>query len=425
MEMTISNFHKQKSINVELPDDFVDDINDIRIVIGPEQFKLQSTKSEKDKQREKAAIDFGEEAYPDLIKLYPNFGTDECPIDRNAMKQIIKDKLISYGDKYSALLSDDNMEQLLSGLVSAFANYCTVYRRMEEEDKIIEETKLDDNVFFDYIKRFKAAFVNASCISDVHDSIVKIHQYAGIDKREIFGYTFIFQCLSPFYDKIKEIETELSEMKPPTSIKDSAIFTDKEYWMDVPQREIVNTIVNNLDNLEKTYREFCDNSKNDTSDPFEFYGTEVCKNYSDMIEKHTKLVDYTNTIFKQHKSISELSNEENETLNEYVKDVNQTFKKILVNLSELRTKFNLDQRKWKAESQSTIINANFGLIDFCTQELNSANESAKPATFDKIIAQLKLHGQLINKAVAGKINTDDLVNGDYSTEELAKIASES
>ena len=98
MEMTISNFRNQKSVNVELPDDFADDVNDIRIVYGLDQYKLVSTKSEEDKKREKAAVEFGEEAYNDLYAQYPNFGKEGDNVTKEQMAAVIKTKLESYGE---------------------------------------------------------------------------------------------------------------------------------------------------------------------------------------------------------------------------------------------------------------------------------------------------------------------------------------
>ena len=86
-------------------------------------------------------------------------------------------------------------------------------------------------------------------------------------------------------------------------------------------------------------------------------------------------------------------------------------------------KYNLDINKFKP-SDATIINANFGLIDFWNNEMSTAHEAQKFITMNKMANQLHMHANVLAKTLTGDIKTEDLVTGKYTTEDLIKIAHE-
>ncbi|MBR1987889.1 MAG: hypothetical protein IKA36_02495 [Clostridia bacterium] len=420
MEMTITNFNVQKSINIELPDEIAEDIDNTRIIIGTEQFKLVSTKSEEEKLREKAAVEFGEEAYDIIYQQYPDFGKPECKVTREEMGKIIIDRLKSYGDRFKVLLEDKSIDQLKNGLVTAYANYCVVRERMAKEDELIEKSKLDDNVFFDYILRFKKAFKDATCIKDVHESILHLHKCAGIDKRELFGYTFIFDCMSVFYDKIKEIEDELAGMKPVQKLQESPIYTDKEYWNDVPMQEVVAKVIAKFDELEVKYRK----QEEITVPVFEYFARMIINEYNLLIDKQDAVNKYLKSISDETGKISNVTVEQTEAITNLVKAVNDAYRNMLINLADIRIRFNVENREWNHDDH-TIINANFGLIDFWTQTMQTTPEKDKINKLNQMIAQFRLHSNILTKICERKINTHDLVAGKFSNEELIKLVNDS
>lgn len=422
MEATITN--GKKSINVSLPEDMFEDLENTRIIIGTEQYKLVSTKSKEDKEREKAAIEFGEVVYDKLYKSYPDFGMETCKTTRKDMTTIIKAEIENNKDKYPALANDKNMDQLLAGLVTAYGNYCVVRKRMEEEEKLIKETQLDENVFFDYIKRFKKAFEESTCIKDVHESIVKLHQYAGIDKRDLYGYTYIFNCLSPFYDKIKEIETELNEMKPVVSIKDHALFTDTKYWKEAAQKQMVSSVIENLNKLEAKYRSWEEDRFKDPKDAYKYYAKELIKQYNHVIEGRDNIVNYTNTLHKEDGSkLDELTEEQTGTLDKLINESNKRYRDMLAVLADLRIKYQLNAKDM-VNNDAIIINANFGLIEFWNQNISNAPHNEKFMTLNKMVMQLQTHSKVLEKTITGDIKTADLVSGKYSTEDLVKLTAQ-
>ena len=96
---------------------------------------------------------------------------------------------------------------------------------------------------------------------------------------------------------------------------------------------------------------------------------------------------------------------------------------MLAVLADIRIKYNLDVNKFNP-SDSTIINANFGLIDFWSQEITSAPEHQKFITMNKMANQLKMHAKVLEKTIDGEIKTEDLVAGKFTTEELMKLTNE-
>ena len=420
MEMTVTN--GKKSINLSLPDDITENIDDVRFIIGTEQYKLVSAKSDEDKAREKAAVEFGEIVYEKLYKDYPDFGTEECKTTREEMFEIIKSELEERREQFTVLVNDKNIVQLVNSLVTAYSNYCTVRKRMEAEEKTIKESQLDENVFFDYIKRFKAAIEKATCIKDVHEAIVKLHHFAGIDRRELYGYTYIFNCLSPLFDKINEIEKELKEMKPVVKLHDHVLFTDTEFWKEAEQITIVNKVIENLNKLEETYRNW-EKASETPENVYKFYANNFIAQYRHVVEARDAINKYTSELRSEDGKIENLSEEQTNKVDELVAACNKCYRGMLAVLADLRIKYNLDINKFKP-SDATIINANFGLIDFWNNEMSTAHEAQKFITMNKMANQLHMHANVLAKTLTGDIKTEDLVTGKYTTEDLIKIAHE-
>ena len=420
MEMTVTN--GKKSINLSLPDDITENIDDVRFIIGTEQYKLVSAKSDEDKAREKAAVEFGEVVYDKLYKSYPDFGTEECKTTREEMFEIIKSELEERREQFTVLVNDKNIVQLVNSLVTAYSNYCTVRKRMEAEEKTIKESQLDENVFFDYIKRFKAAVEKATCIKDVHEAIVKLHHFAGIDRRELYGYTYIFNCLAPLFDKINEIEKELKEMKPVVKLHDHVLFTDTEFWKEAEQITIVNKVIENLNKLEETYRNW-EKASETPENVYKFYANNFIAQYRHVVEARDAINKYTSELRSEDGKIENLSEEQTNKVDELVDKYNKCYRGMLAVLADLRIKYNLDINKFKP-SDATIINANFGLIDFWNNEMSTAHEAQKFITMNKMANQLHMHANVLAKTLTGDIKTEDLVTGKYTTEDLIKIAHE-
>lgn len=420
MEMTVTN--GKKSINLSLPDDITENIDDVRFIIGTEQYKLVSAKSDEDKAREKAAVEFGEIVYEKLYKDYPDFGTEECKTTREEMFEIIKSELEERREQFTVLVNDKNIVQLVNSLVTAYSNYCTVRKRMESEEKTIKESQLDENVFFDYIKRFKAAIEKATCIKDVHEAIVKLHHFAGIDRRELYGYTYIFNCLAPLFDKINEIEKELKEMKPVVKLHDHVLFTDTEFWKEAEQITIVNKVIENLNKLEETYRNW-EKASATPENVYKFYVDNFIAQYRNVVEARDAINKYTSELRSKDGKIENLSEEQTNKVDELVDKCNKCYRGMLAVLADLRIKYNLDINKFKP-SDATIINANFGLIDFWNNEMSTAHEAQKFITMNKMANQLHMHASVLAKTLTGDIKTEDLVTGKYTTEDLIKIAHE-
>lgn len=431
MQITISNFKAKKSINVEIPDEIFTEAEDLHFIIGTDQYALKSTKSAEDKLREKLAVEFGEENYPSLYEIYPDFGKEGCKTTPDEIKVLIKDKLQINKEKYKALLEDKNFDQLLHSLTSAFANYCVVRERMDKEDKEVKDSTICENVFYDYIERFKKAFKEAKCIKDVHEAIVKIHRYAGIDKRELYGYTFIFACMNAFYEKIKIIETELEEQKPAVQLKDHKLFTDEQYWAE--QKPMVDSVIKQFDELKEKYQSFeelTEKYKEDeeNKDPFKYYVSAITLQYGLLVKEQNELTEMLKEFSKENpniKSAEGLPEEKLKPIKDKIIIVNTVYKNVIIAIADIRTKFFLDHRVWPSEYHKTIINANFGVIDFWYNNIKTANSNDKNTIIRKMVDGLILHGRILLKVQEGTIDPKDLCDGKYSNEDLQKIVSES
>ena len=109
MLITIENTRTQKQTQIEVADDFYTESEDMLIRIGMEQFKLVTTKSEEDQKREALAVEFGETYYKELYDKFPDFGSEDCLLTREACKDIIKSKLTG---KFEELYHDKNPEMI-------------------------------------------------------------------------------------------------------------------------------------------------------------------------------------------------------------------------------------------------------------------------------------------------------------------------
>ena len=415
MDIIFENTKTQQRVTTVLDDAFYTEAKDIMITIGMEQFKLTSTKSKDDVLREKLAIDFGEEYYDALYKIYPDFGVSGSKVDPNTIKEIIKGKL-TINPKYEPLLKDKQPEVLIKCLITAFSNYCTVRRKMEEEDKAIKDSQIRENVFYDYIFRYKKLFgteSEAKTIKNIFEGIYQINQYAQIDKRELYGYGRIFQCLGPFFKWTNTVQNEIHEIDKNKSLQDHPLYTDEQYLLK--NRNVLDNVCDLLDSLDLEFETYQENikelmKKDPDSNPFKFFADIFINWYMSFITAKDNLE-------------KELRKQLEDQLCD-VKGVSDQFSKVyhefLTTMTNTRIKFELDPRTWKAAADRTVISSQFAMIDYWNQEVNKASKPERGQKIDMFARNLCAHVNVLRKIINGDINSADLLAGKYKEETLIK-----
>lgn len=405
MLITIENTRTQKQTQIEVTDDFYTESEDMLIRIGMEQFKLVTTKSEEDQKRESLAVEFGETYYKDLYDKFPDFGSENCLLTREACKDIIKSKLTG---KFEELYHDKNPEMILNSLVTAFGNYCQVKKEMDARDAEIRKSRKHENVFFDYILRLEEVFNNATTVKEISEGITKNHEYASLDERELFGYAIIFEQLKPFFDWSAETDKELKEMSPYKPIAEQAFFDDADYYTN-HVKAIANKVENNLVNLKHTYDVWINEKMQQDGNSFSEYLIVLKNLYNGLYTKYESLKS----------EVSKKEEDQNVTTLMEAKDAFQNeYKEFIRSIVTFRIQIELDPRGFENDDQKNFLLSHCSLIDFWYNQITSNKE---PNSGDRFMVQLGHHIPVVNKLIEGNVDLHKLMSGGYTQDELKEL----
>ena len=418
MEVVVINTKEKRNIKVEIPDEIATDVEDVRVMIGMELFELKSTKTEEDKQRERLSVEFGEEYYSQIYDQHPEFrDLNTTNNGEEFMKLILS--MMEQNPHYQPLVDDKDRDALLRCLLVAFSNFCQVRDRMEKENEEIRKNTLDENVFYDYIKRFKQAFQTATCLKELNDAIVLTHRHACMDARNIFGYTFISECMTPFFNKIKSIESELSEMKPQKTIKELPMWEDTAYWQEYEWRSIINEVVENFNRIEKKFRTYEEEHKTST---FEEFAKKIIESYT-RIEEENKSINVQINTWKKDNNVTTMSDDDvrkmKNDLSDSIRSMTESFKSAITNIATIQVEFHLALKEnWKPGEAETI-DANFCVVDYYMTEINKSKE--KFSSIASFISQLDFQMKILQKCINHELDPGDIMNGKYSNQELKEL----
>jgi hypothetical protein len=178
MRVILENKSIGKKVEMDVSDEFFENEDDIRLIAGAECYKLTSTKTREDKEREELSIDFSNDVFP----RFENAGVD--PNDKSIVEKI-KSELNR--DTYKRLREVSNENMLVSALVEAYRRYIAIHKQIKALDDKIKSTKIVDNVFFDYILRLSRLFENATTLEEAHNGLFEIKEMFDCDDRVAVG----------------------------------------------------------------------------------------------------------------------------------------------------------------------------------------------------------------------------------------------
>ena len=407
MLITIENVKTQKQTQIEVVDDFCDDADDLLISFGMERYKLVSTKSDADKKREALAVEFGETYYGELYSKFPDFGEDNCLLTKEACKDIIKAKLTG---KFEELAKDSNIELLLTSLVTAFGNYCQVKKKMDARDAEIRNSRIHENVFFDYILRLEEVFRTAKTVKQITEGISKCHEYASVDERELFGYAIIFEQLKPFFDWCADMDRELKEIKPYKPITEQALYDDTDYFAN-HITPIATEVSNKLITLKDKYNVWING--------------EMQKNNADVFAEYLNNLDTAyKTLFDAYSMLREASTPQDSdkpdvVLLEHARENFQSkYKTFIRTMVDFRIEIELEPRHWATNNEKSFFLSHCAFVDYWYNLVVSQKDKNAG---DKFMVQIGQHLNVLSKLKSGDVNCDKLLSGGYTDTELTEI----
>lgn len=407
MKIVIENSQLQKRTEIEVPDDFYTEADDMFVYMGFDRYKLVSTKSAEDKRREELAIQFGETFYGELYNKFPNFGSDDCLLTRDACKDIIKAQLVG---QYEDLIKDEHPDAILNGLVTAFANYCQVRNHLAEQDKEIREGRKHENVFFDYILRFESICNNASTLCELSSGITKCHEYATIDERQIFGYAKIVKQLEPFFNWCSETDAELKCMSGYKPIHEQLWYKDPEYY-DAHVRLIVNECANNLVALKYEYDKQITNQLTIGGNPFTVYTNKILELYKPLIANEDKLTAIMKN-GEENADVAEL---------ESIKDtLHQGYKDLIEGMINILIDSQLDPRTWENDYYKQFIQVQWVFVDDWHKQLLRSKEAHSIGVRSMMLG-IRKNYKVIQAILDNKLDVEKLMTGEYTEEKISGV----
>lgn len=243
MRLVLENKTLGRSVNIEVSDAFMQDVDDVRLIAGTECYKLVSTKSDTDKKRESLGMEFANEVFPEIQKLSVR--------DTTEVKKLLEEKLKD--EKYKELVEISDMNMLLPSLVTAYERYAAISQRLIDLDKEIKDTVIENNTFYDYIARLRKLATEATCLKDFHEGIFKLKEMSMCDERRAVGATTVFECAAPLILEEQSLIKEAEESNKGKDISQLSIFTDKDFWIARFDNK-ADDCVELLDNLKNKWK---------------------------------------------------------------------------------------------------------------------------------------------------------------------------
>lgn len=152
-DMILRNAETKISKTIHLDPGFYDSPEQIRVILGGEEFKLLSTKSPEQIRIENAITTFGTKEFTKLAKEYPQYGTSSQYM---TLPPDLGSKILRLLERpcYKTLRRAVHKNQeVLDHIIRTFVCYISTTRTV---DALVEEAKsrrLDDVYLFDYTKR--------------------------------------------------------------------------------------------------------------------------------------------------------------------------------------------------------------------------------------------------------------------------------
>ena len=245
MNIILDNRVAGRSIKINVSDTFVNNTDDIRVIIGTDCYKLVSTKSEADINRETVLKKFADDNFE-------KFYTDNIAEDK--YEEVIMAALMT-NPECKKVLDTSDPKMVVTTLITAYKNFKTIYGNMQKAKEEIKNTKEADLFFFDYIIKLQKALDECTCLKEFHDKVYHIRDLSAYDDRTPVGMAMILDTLSGLFEKEKSVCDELSKLGTNVDILNSPIFSDKNWW-ELTCKKILEESKLKLENLKKYWAGF-------------------------------------------------------------------------------------------------------------------------------------------------------------------------
>ncbi len=406
MQIIIENMKTQKQTSLEVPEDFITESDDMLVHLGLERFKLVTTKTEKDIQRETLSLQLGEELYPGLFEQYPQYGTEEDNELTETIKTHIRQCLEQ--DKYEALKNDEQPERLLNMLATAFGNYCNVFRTIKATDARLLEKRLHENVFFDYLLQFTEVFKTSKTLKDIHEQVQQLHQDVQVDPRGMYGYDLIFACLKPYLDLLKELTEELTHTDAEIKLEAHPLFTDEQYLAD--HANVPVSVVCQLNGVYTKYTNLV------IPETVTYKGKEYDgATYSNLV---TIMNMYQNVLDKRnilHVAAMARSQDATVDITNEITEFTTAYSTFIQDIIELQVR-SMVQPQNVIEHMQDILNAQFHSV-LMVWHPDVEKDTTNKAIND-MMQQMTMHLTVLEKILLGKLEPTKLVHGEYTHDEI-------
>ena len=318
LDVIFKNKDTKETKHFKLDHSFFESTDQLRVILGGEEYKLLSTKSPEQLRIEKAIVSFGEREFLKLAKQYPEYGSSSkhltlpSDIERKIMNLL---ELPRYKTLRRAVNKDS---KVMNNILRTFAYFISTTRTV---DALVNESKarrLDDVYLIDYTKRnqkFVQLIMNRLdpvTKNDLKTVYEQISKDVDIDDRRPLGVEHLLNAMSPLTTVLENYKTISTDMDPDTKLysnsDDPAVM---QYW-----NELYTAALTTNDNLESLL--------------------EGCYSRSNMFSEmeEDKLHYHTRKILDLHKEIVSKHNESFQQVLQHPENKNELQEKFVVSLKK-------------------------------------------------------------------------------------------
>lgn len=400
MRVLLENKAIGRTVNIEVSDSFMQNPDDIRIVAGTECYKLVSTKSEEDKKRETLGIEFANEVFPEIQKMGI---TDDAELEKTFTEKL-------QSDKYKDLVAISEPKMLMSTILTSYKRYEMISNKILELDKKIKDSIIDQNVFFDYIKRLRNLITNATTLKDFHDGIFELKEMSQCDDRVAIGISTIFECVA---DLITEEQVLIGTLNPTNdgkSLKDSDVFTNMEFWTSrfAPK---VKGCVDKLNALEEHWRSIeADMAQHPVGkNKFELMLAAIIHCMKPLVAKSIEMREL-------------LKSDSDAVAIERVRDdLKQELTNYHTEMRRLEIVEYLDPRKYDTTEESVFIDTRFSEYRELEHTATECAYTGEKYSLQDYLLKLTLNYKMCLAVKAGIVDIKKLLEGGYTENEIRNI----
>ena len=382
MKILLSNPSSGRNITVEASDEFCANPENITVIIGYEQYKLVSTKSDADRRREQLAQEFADEHFVACKKQNLDVKAAEAKF-REALKD----------PKYADLIKNGDQEVLIMALNTSYNQYLKIEDKILIMEQEIKDTTLDPEVQFDYLARYRKLLDTATTMKEFYDGMMTLKNYVIYDDRMLLNNEAIMSCMLPLLEKLADATKELKASGYTENPNDSKIFNDADYYKNQLRESIVKSY-QNLTTLTDQWTKLDQEANSDHyADKFTYYLERMMTADNELLAAHTqisKLVEADNDAIKIEQARAEYT---------------KVMLKYLEQLDRLELAEHFDHHPYRNDEERDFIDVQFSrhhkLIHVITHEPGKASK----AGLDFIImlnTATKLYQAILNKTMSVK-----------------------